>query len=34
LCEAMGAKANVTPLPLYQDLLKNWFDFDQTMPQT
>lgn len=33
LCEAIGARESVTPLPLHQRLLKNWFDFDQTMPQ-
>lgn len=31
LCEAIGKRTDVTPLPWYQALLKNWFDFDQTM---
>lgn len=31
LCEAIGARSDVTPLPWYQGLLKNWFDFDQAM---
>lgn len=31
LCEAIGAKDDVTPLPWHQSLLKNWFDFNQTM---
>ena len=31
LCEAYGLRENITPLPIWQKILKNYFDFDQTM---
>lgn len=31
LCEAYGVRENITPLPIWQRALKNYFDFDQTM---
>ncbi|MGV0983761.1 MAG: hypothetical protein ACOYB2_04355 [Limnohabitans sp.] len=31
LCEAYGLRNNITPLPIWQRALKNYFDFDQTM---
>lgn len=34
LCEALGKREDVTPLPLHQRVLKNWLDFDQTMETT
>lgn len=33
LCEAIGHKDQITPLPFFHWLFKNWFDIDQTMPQ-
>lgn len=33
LATSTGHSNRVTQLPLYQSLLKNWFDFDQSMPK-
>lgn len=34
LCEAIGDKSQITPLPFLHWLFKNWFDIDQTVTQS